>query len=482
MIPVVNSALKNPCFCLKPADAQSRQVAKTSIMKRILVFIVVLAISLPVIFKVVVWGGVYLQLKQAKQAFTPYGVIDWRGIYSSFDGKIGVEGLSVTPFQLKETLQIDLVEADFKGLNLMVEAMVPVLSDVYPDSLTFNIHGARMALNDASLGILQPDNKRLTDISLSRIYACGDIKLLTGRELKAMGYESIEYDGMLAYHLDPVASKLAVTSQIEAVGMGQAKADFLFSFGGSFSPVKLLGDAASLKKVSISLKDLGYYRRLAFLCGRLTNLSQSEYIQAALSEWQNTLAHSGIVIPSGFVSALNEYMALGAQLDIQIEPRQRILQLIQDAKDSSGKLVRPDSIVAGLNPSFGLSWGQLQPLVIQFNEKRLTHALLTEGEIQEKVRKVKEALAAQPEIRIEYRYIDKSIAQLPEFVGRQVKLFLVDGKVHEGEMGAMTEEQVEIVEKLNSGSFAFPIRLELVERVQVRKRIEIKVPVTPPVE
>ena len=188
-----------------------------------------------------------------------------------------------------------------------------------------------------------------------------------------------------------------------------------------------------LKRVNLSLKDLGYYRRLAFSVWKAEQpKSQTEYILASLKEWRETLQASGIGIPEDFISALNEYMALGAQLEMQFEPRQGLFRLLNGAWDESGKLSRPESLVAGLNPSFRLSWGQLQPLEIDFNQKRLALALLSEGEIQEKARKVKEELAAEPEIRIEYRYVGRPISRLPENVGQPIRVYLIDGKVHEG--------------------------------------------------
>ena len=43
----------------------------------------------------------------------------------------------------------------------------------------------------------------------------------------------------------------------------------------------------------------------------------------------------------------------------------------------------------------------------------------------------------------------------------------------------MTDEHLEVAVKQPAGSFSFPVPLEMVERVEVLKRLEIEVPATP---
>ncbi|PIE42913.1 MAG: hypothetical protein CSA50_07755 [Gammaproteobacteria bacterium] len=447
-------------------------------MKRILSVLLVCMLLAPLLFKGLVWFQVRTQLQDAKKAFEPYGLLQWDGIYSTFDGKIGVADLAITPFLLKDTVVIESLEADFGSLEAVFKAALPMLQSKYPDALTFSLKQARVDLSETTFAALKPDNEHLASISPARIYACGSVKQLTGRELKAMGFETIEYNGILTYQFSPTDGRLDIDAFVEAENMGQASLAAEFAYSNRYVSPAQLFKALTLKSVFVQLKDLGYYRRLAFLCGRLNNLTQTEYIAAALKQWNDNLLRSGIAVDPGLIASLNEYMALGAELRLTVEPKNGLFASFQASQSADREdMLDLAEVIARLRPSYALGSDSPRLLIVQFDLSRLEPVLLGQGESARRRKVKQERQSAKTVTVIENRFVPLRISLLDQNIGKKVRVTSLQGKIYQGELTDVLANKIVVTNVIGGGSFSFPVNRESIRFVEVMK--SVKVAVTP---
>ncbi|PID43339.1 MAG: hypothetical protein CSA52_02200 [Gammaproteobacteria bacterium] len=443
-------------------------------MKRVFGVLFVCILLIPLLFKGLLWFQVTTQLKETRKAFEPYGLLEWGGIYSTFDGKIGVSDFAVTPFQLKDSVMVESLEVDFGSLEELLKAALPMLEGKYPDSLTFLVKQARLVLSDSSLAALKTDNERLANISPARIHACGDVKMLSGRELRAMGFDAVEYNAMLSYQLHSADGRLDVVGLVEALGMGEYSVKARLAYPGGYVSLGQLLSDSTVKALSVQMKDLGYYRRLAFLCGRLNHLSQSEYIAASLREWEKNLLQSGISIAPGFIASLNEYMAMGEKLELMVRPENGLFAPFLSAGDKDGAIVDLETVIGGLRPAYALASGPYRPLTVRIDKARWKRVLIDPAELERRRKEERSKGSANSQVVIERKFVPVQIGSLNRHSGKKVRVTDLQGKVYQGVLAEVLENKIVVTIMMDGGSFSFPVNRESIRLVEIMKAVKVK--------
>lgn len=436
-------------------------------MKKLLATIAIFALLFFAGSKVLVWFQVTSALNGLKQDLSASAIIDWGWISSSYDGTIAVDNLEITPFFLKDTLFFERVVVDLGSpLDLFISSMKGK-GLVMPSFYSLSFEGGSLPLTNNTFSSFRSDDERYRNMGLFSLHGCGDIQQLTGRELLAMGFDSVKTSFDLNYS--------AEDGMVSIKGELREMLDFdiiakLLPGSVDLSKGVMLGLTPLFKNLQIEVQDGGYYRRLSFLCGRLNGLSQSEYVQAALEEWGAKLGAKGIVVNRLVHDVFKAYADDGKALTLTLAPTSGAMKLFTSLLDDDVPPLSAQTIISSY-PSLGVHLssdsGDAMPVELLFDESLLS--LFVMDAIQ--LREYHEALAIQEAIRNRPVLVEKSFKavsfdEAESLKGQKIQVEVLSGKKYLGILTQIGESGIEVTEYLEGGSFAYSITNEEVFQIR----------------
>ncbi|ARU58559.1 acetylornithine deacetylase [Oleiphilus messinensis] len=436
-------------------------------LKKLFATLILAAIVVFGAFKGGMWYLVSQQLNQMKEAFTPYGVINWKWISTSFDGDIVVERLSINSFALKNEIVVQRLQLQFDGIKPMLEFAWGVHQGWYPDELTINAEHVVLQLSPSSFNSLLPNDARFSAFSPFRLYDCGDNEYLTGRQLQAMGYEKLDYNVRLNYVYAPAEGALSARLNVEGAGMGRGLLDVVLDYDADrVRPTTLFAGWPSLKKASLNVKDEGYFRRIGFYCSRISNASEQEFVAGYLQNRLAALQENGVYLSPVFADAWKQYMTQGKALAVGASPTQSFS--LDDWNDTEMPLgEKTAEILEHVKIQLLLGGQPLGAELIRIDRDQLNQLDFT-PEALEQMRQ--EALARQAEAsKTVYvaKYRGVPVENMDNYANRPVKLQLDDGRLVEGVLVAIEEFRVEVESQVKGGTVSYFIEKKQIESAEI---------------
>jgi hypothetical protein len=117
----------------------SKDVKMSKLIKWGLLAIVAVAI----LIKASLWLSVRSIMNDAVAQMSPFMNLSYQGITSSFDGRVGVEGIKVQVPMFNDEFHIAHAELKFKGLMDLLSFKERLAEGKFPEQMAVNIKGLR---------------------------------------------------------------------------------------------------------------------------------------------------------------------------------------------------------------------------------------------------------------------------------------------------------------------------------------------------
>lgn len=437
------------------------------VMKKLLWGIILVVIAFVATFKGYIWYQVYNQLSEIKEQLAPHARIQYSWIFSTFDGRVGVSGIEITPYLLKGTVSIDEVSLKLEDAAALFNFKDNISQRRLPDQMLFSIKNMSLPLDSDLANLLSffDDNGgEVSDHSNFNplgVYSCGDTAVVKNDELKAMGYDKFTLSSDVGYRLDPMTNVLTVTSLVDSDSLGRS--DIKVELGVTEGTMASLLTTPSLpvfNRAQWDFNDGGYFRRLSFFCGKKTGVERTAYVAQAAQEWDADLQDHGITLNASLVDVYRQYILDGGLLNISVAPD-------KDIDYSALSLFSANDVVSMLNLQVKLNGNLLPDLSLALEEAKLA-GFYGEPAVNEKQVNSAETLPLTTQAP-EKSYQEILTDEAETYLNYPVRVELDSGKKVEGMVISVDEFVIEVEQVVSGGKVSYPLRKRNITLMSVWK-------------
>ena len=151
---------------------------------------------------------------------SPFMTLSYQGITSSFDGKVGVEGIKVQVPMLNDEFRIRHAELKFKSLGELLSFKERLAEGKFPEQMSVSLKGLEVDVHGAFMEMVQQEPEEADLASAWSSVACGSSRQIGVDDLLEMGYRTLETDAEFSYLFQPGAQTLALNLTADVRDMG----------------------------------------------------------------------------------------------------------------------------------------------------------------------------------------------------------------------------------------------------------------------
>ena len=405
-------------------------------MKRLLTFLVVLALIGYLSFKGAVWWLADQRLADAQQAIEELGVIDRGNIRSDLVGRLVLGDGSYQDFRLTRPVAFDRLMFNAGSPVALVRALLDP-SDLPP-------HWSLVAEN-LSLGLD-------TNMFRNWVTAAGDAtpalfspvcgpdhrQQLGSGDLMRLGVDGVSGEAMVIQSVDGLYVELTTANA------GSVEFDWP---GARLNPLSLPALPESTQSpVTVTLRDGGLMRRVAAYCARESGVETGEWAGIVMAAFRDSLAARGFGASDQLLALYRQWLTEGGELTLELNPSAPVWGVpvrSDEAADASLAVHYNRSVV----PDVYLE--RVEPAVPDVPQEVLEPVVPGEG----------------APVVDGWNLADTENAE--SWVGRTVRVTLDNGNVVEGRLVSVGDERLEVARLIDGGEVAYPIAIRLIATFEV---------------
>lgn len=409
-------------------------------MKRLLTFLVVLALIGYLSFKGAAWWLADQRLSEARNALEQVGVINRGDIRSGIEGRLVLGNGSYQDFRLTRPIEFDRLMFDAGSPLALLTALFN------PEDLPGGWS-------------LQAENLRLTlDTNMFRnwVTAAGDAppalfspvcgpdhrQHLGSGDLLRLGVSGVSGEALV------IQSPEGVYGELTTVNTGSVEVDWP---GARLNPLELnnLMDSTS-SIMTVTLRDGGLMRRIAAYCSRESGVETGEWTSIVMDAFGEALRARGYSASDQLLALYRQWLTEGGELTLELNPSAPVwgVPVRDDEEDAAAALnVRynrsevPDVYLSRVEPVVPEQPEAIEPIV---REEGKEHAA---------------------EMVAGWNPANKD--NVESWVGQTVRATLENGNVVEGRLVSVDESRMNIARQMDGGEVVYPIAIRLVATFEV---------------
>lgn len=418
-------------------------------MKRLLTFLVILALIGYLGFKASVWWLTDQRIAEARSAVEGIGVIDRGGIRSGIEGSVTLVDGSYEDFRLSQPLGFGRLTLDAGSPVALISALLEPQS--FPSEWSLRAESIFMAFDAALFRDWVTAAGEETNLGLfAPICGADSQNRLESGDLLGLGVSGLSGEAMIRQEPGRLYAEVTTvetgTLEIHWPGARLQPMDPSALFSSSVQPMR------------VNLLDGGLLRRLSAYCARESEMTVEAWAQAALASFDAELEARGYRASDQLRALYRKWLTEGGELTVKLNPSKALWGLPVKSEED-GPLVMSDS-------------GTESPLV-SYNGAGVPAVFLTAIEpdpepVTEKRAEAELAEPAQDKRQAGWLETNKDAAE--SLIGQTVRVTLENGNVVEGRLSGVDEKRLEVVRLVDGGEVAYPIAIRLIATFEVWQR------------
>ncbi|MBU1333138.1 MAG: hypothetical protein KJ884_06660 [Gammaproteobacteria bacterium] len=409
-------------------------------------------VAIALLIKVSLWLSVRSIMDDVSTTLAPLMELRYDGITSSFNGRVGLEGVEIRIPAIADRVQVAHAELVFSGLGELLSFKERLAEHKLPEQMSIRLEGLTLDLHGPIMQALyMPPGERSLASAMSEV-RCGSVRHIGVSELQDMGYHTVESDVQFSYTFQPGAQTLNLNMTGETREMGAMRLGMLV-MNMPERPHDLRANPPRLKRVSVEVTDNQYLRRMQNYCANKQGVEHEAYLQLALAQFDRVLRLQRVALNESVLQAYGRYLADPQSLRVELEPSEGMvwdgLQFF-DAQDVL-TMMRPTVLVnQTLVESLGFAWvdplAAVQPAVA---------AQAAEG--------TQTSSTVQPAAE---RFV--TVQSLPQHVGKRLRFVTFDGMYYQGVLTRIMNDKAYLSLQGGNGTAEMSLRLEKISQVRVQ--------------
>lgn len=406
-------------------------------------------LAVGILIKVSLWLSVRSIMNDAIAQFSPFAQLSYRGITSSFDGRVGVEGIEIRVPMLNDTFHIAHAELKFKGLGELLAFKERLAEGKLPEQLAVRIEGLAIDVHGPFMTMVHeappaPD----LEAALTSV-ACGDVNRIGVDDLLEMGYRTLETDAEFSYRFQPGAQNLAFNLTADTRDMGEYRVSLQMA-NVSEKPGDMRVNPPRISSLVLEINDNQYQRKVNSYCAGKLGQSSEEYLRTSLEKLDSELRAQRIALEPALLESLGGYYRDPQALRLELTPT--------DGAIWDGlQFFEPKDVLAMLRPVLLINQQVVEPLSFAWVNPQAAPI----SEPNELIRVEANEQQASPQ----FEFV--SVESLPSHAGKRLQFITYDGTYYQGVLHKVENGRVFLSVQMGSGSAEMFLRQEKIDKVRV---------------
>lgn len=413
-------------------------------MKRLLTFLVVLALIGYLSFKGAVWWLADQRLSEARKALEDVGVIDRGEIRSGIDGQLVLGDGSYQDYRLTRPVEFDRVMFNAHSPLALLTALVNPAD--LPGQWSLQAENLRLMLDTNMFRNWVTAGSVMTPALFSPVCGPDHRQHLGSGDLLRLGVSGVSGEALVIQGADGLYGELTT------VNAGSVEVDWP---GARLNLVDLPGIAESSSSAMIvTLRDGGLMRRVAAYCSRESGVETAEWASIVMDTFSDALRTRGFSASEQLLALYRQWLTEGGELTLELDPSAPVWGVpvkVDGAATDDSLSVRynrsevPDVYLTRVEPEFPEQpEAMLEPIVTGGNGDDGTNIVAG------------------------WNPADREEAD--SWIGRTVRVTLENGNVVEGRLVSVDDSRMEIARPVEGGEVAYPIAIRLIATFEVWRR------------
>ncbi|MDG9924180.1 MULTISPECIES: hypothetical protein [unclassified Pseudomonas] len=406
-------------------------------------------VAVAILIKASLWLSVRSIMNDAIAQMSPFMNLSYRGITSSFDGRVGVEGIKVQVPMFNDDFHIAHAELKFKSLMDLLSFKERLAEGKFPEQMAVNIKGLTLDVHGPFMEMIhqapeQPD----LETALTSV-ACGSSSRIGVDELLEMGYRTFETDAQFSYLFQPGAQTLSFNLSADMRDMGDYRINFSLA-NMSEKPGDLRVNPPRVSTVTVEINDNQYQRKVSSYCAAKLGQSEEAYLQTSMEHLDQSLRAQRIALDPALLESLKAYYKDPQALRVELAPTEGMtwdgLQFFE-AKD----------VLAMLRPAVLINQQAVEPLAFSWVDPQAAPVPVAN-----------ELVRAEENEQVQVsQYEFVNVESLPNHAGKRLQFITYDGTYYQGVLHKIENGKVFLSVQMGTGSAEMFLRLEKIDKVRV---------------
>lgn len=407
-------------------------------------------LAVAILIKVSLWLSVRSIMNDAISQLSPFMTLSYQGITSSFDGRVGVEGVKVQVPMVNDDFRIEHAELKFKSLGELLSFKERLAEGKFPEQMSVSLSGLEVDVHGAFMEMIRQEPEKADLASAWSSVACGSSRQIGVDDLLEMGYRTLETDAKFSYLFQPGAQTLTLNLTADVRDMGDYRLSLSLA-NMSEKPGDLRVNPPRISALTAEINDNQYQRKISSHCAGKLGQSDEQYLQTSIEHLDKSLRSQRVALAPEVLNALKNYYKDPQSLRIDLRPTEgATLDGLQffEAKD----------VVAMLRPVVLINQQSVEPLAFSWVDPKAVPS----PQVDELVRaEGEDAIAKDPR----YDFVD--VRSLPEHAGKRLQFITYDGAYYQGVLHKVENGKVFLTVQMGTGSAEMFLRLEKIDKVRV---------------
>ncbi|MET1077349.1 MAG: hypothetical protein ABWY06_04930 [Pseudomonas sp.] len=423
-------------------------------MLKLLKWALLSVVVVAALIKLSLWLAVRSIMNDAIAQLSPIMTIQYAGITSSFDGRVGLEKLTIQVPVLADSVRIAHAELKFNGLGELLRFKERLAEGKFPEQLAATFRGLTLDVHGPFMQQLYAAPvKRSVFTAMSEV-ACGKVRSIGTLELLEMGYRTFETDAQFSYVFQPGGQKVTFNLSADTRDMGDVRLGMAL-INMSEKPGDLLANPPRLSQVTFELDDNQYQRKVQEYCAGKLGQTTELYLKTAVAQFDKVLRSQRIALEQPVLDAYEAYLKDPQSMRLELSPTEGMvwdgLQFFA-AKDVVGML-KPVLLI-NQKPVEPLAFAWVDPMAVAGVDADKVPVQMQEPESPE-----------APEVVATQGFV--SVASLPEHIGKRLRVKTFEGMQYQGVLTKLANGKAYLSLQAGNGTAEMSLRLEKIDKVRV---------------
>nr|WP_067286211.1 hypothetical protein [Marinobacterium profundum] len=270
------------------------------------------------------WYQVKTSADRMVEAAAPFAKITYARVVAGIDGSAGVAGVQITPVGSKDSVLIGSVLFQAPDPLFYLDAEKTLREGNWPEHMALSVTGLSMTLDADYLAQWEAMGQSFAVPQQGTGFealACGDVQRFDLATTRAMKYQRLTMDMLVAMDFMPGSQSLRLRSDVNVADMAKTSFYVDLSLASNVLSIGSLVQAQpSVERVSLDYADLGYNARRNRFCALSGGYAPAEYAQRHSEMVQAELRQLGWLMPDLLVKAYADLQQPRAILQLVAEP------------------------------------------------------------------------------------------------------------------------------------------------------------------
>jgi len=393
-------------------------------------------------------SNVQSQLDETARLLFGAGTLTYGHIWVSPLGDVSVGDLSFESNIPAADFSIERLSLETDNWLELAQLGQALIDNETPEQLTLSFEGIRVDVSGVQR-MLDPGG------TLRRSFlaaGCGEQRTYFNfSDLDNMGFHEIRSDMVLQYQLSPARDNLRINADFTTESMYRLGMLLDIALADASGIAMVTG--ATLNRMQLRVEDLGYVTGVMAFCADETELTVEEYHSRHVDAWVQLSRQLGVVLGDEVVNAYADFIDQPDTFRLESFARLNATKVMT--------IREPQLLLDRLALQIVVNGGEPRPL--QLNLEQLN----TEVNSRPTPSDTRGAVVEGSPVPRPPRIVEVPVARLPNWLGTEMIVTLVDGREFRGEVLSMNEGQVRFSQSVVGGTMIIPLQLNSIRRVRV---------------